>query len=151
MILYQMSYYHWVMLAVGVVAGTAAAVYYLKKKKKADSSFSIPTVDELIARQKVCNEMTLATAVNWVQEQQEKFKGTELLYIIGKINEKNVNMFTTDRSVLTKLDTDKYLFLLAVEKERKLSLAVQLINFGSVEQDLEKMLQEDGYCVIEDK
>ena len=62
-----------------------------------------------------------------------------------------MSMFTTDRSVLTKLDVDKYLFLLAVKKEKKLPLAVQLINFGSVEEDLEKMLQEDGYCVIEDK
>lgn len=151
MILYQMSFYHWFMLAVGVAVGTSAAVCYIKKKKKSDSSFSIPTVDELIVRQKVCNEMTLAIAVNWVQEQQEKFKDTEMLYIIGKINEKNMSMFTTDRSVLTKLDVDKYLFLLAVKKEKKLPLAVQLINFGSVEEDLEKMLQEDGYCVIEDK
>lgn len=151
MILYQMSFYHWMMLAVGVAAGTAAAVYYIKKKKKTDSSFSIPTLDELIARQKVCNKMTLDIAVKWVEEQQAQFNDTELLFVIGKVNEDTVKMFTADLSVLTKLDAGKYLFLLAIEKEKKTPLAIQLINFGSVEENLEKMLQEDGYCIIEDK
>lgn len=146
-----MNLYHVVMLVTGITVGTVGAVYYIKNKLKSDSTFSVPTVDDLIARQRICNKMTLAIAVNWVQEQQEQFKNAELIFIIGKINEKNINMFTTDRSMLGKLDADKYLVLLAVEKEKNLPLAIQLMNFGSVEEDLEKMLQEDGYCVIENK
>lgn len=146
-----MQVYHWVMLGVGVLVGAAAAIFYWKHSQKSRSSVSIPTVDELIEQQKVCHEMTLAIAVSWVQEQQEQFNGLELLYIVGNVNEDTVKMFTTDRSVMTRLDAGKYMFLLAVEREKKTPVAVQLVNFESLEDALEEMLEEDGYCVIEDR
>lgn len=148
--LFQMNLYHWVALTVGVVAGASVVMYHIKKKRKQNPYFSVPTMNELIEHQKVCNEMTLAIAVNWVQEQKEQFKNMELLYIIGKVNENTVNMFTMDCTVLKTLDADRYIFLLAVEKEKKLPVAIQLVNLESVEEELEKMLKEDGYCVIED-
>lgn len=146
-----MQVYHWVMLGVGVLVGAAAAIFYWKHSQKSRSSVSIPTVDELIEQQKVCHEMTLAIAVSWVQEQQEQFNGLELLYIVGNVNEDTVKMFTMDRSVMTRLDAGKYMFLLAVEREKKTPVAVQLVNFESLEDALEEMLEEDGYCVIEDR
>lgn len=146
-----MQVYHWVMLGVGVLVGATAAIFYWKRSQKSRSSVSIPTVDELIEQQKVCHEMTLAIAVSWVQEQQEQFNGLELLYIVGNVNEDTVKMFTTDRSVMTRLDAGKYMFLLAVEREKKTPVAVQLVNFESLEDAIEEMLEEDGYCVIEDR
>lgn len=138
----------WIFVVIGAATGLVLGILRIRHKRSSKCPVSIHPLEQLLRRQRVCNELTSDFVADWADEQRKQFEKWQLVFLIGRVTEKTLPMFTTDRSMAQGMDAASYLFMAAINKEVKLPVAVQLINCTKMDETLAELLGDDEYRLL---
>ncbi len=139
-------------------AATAAYIVYKLIEKNEDGSeetvpYSEPvpkrSFDELIANQYVCDELNGQDLTEWFKEKSAE-KSDPVIFIIARLTNKNAKILSLE-PIPPALDRDHALLQAVVKKDTYDVVAVRMVSFHTVQKELEEMLEQDDFIVVEDK
>lgn len=129
----------------GAVLGLIA---FLEKLNQKEKSYNLSNFDELVKHQKTVDEMNVQEILNWVND-VKKNTNDETIYIIAYPTKENIQKYQLTGFPDT-MDTKHNLLFLALKKRDYTPIKLQLISFGSCDENVEKLFNGDDYTILEE-
>lgn len=132
-------------LAVGVVIGICAGGWYWVRHRKMNGS-SLFVFQNLISDQVVVNVANGHILAVWFRDNAAAAKGTPVFFL-AKPCSQTVEMFGLD-AIPQELDVAHNLLQVVVDKEKKLPVAMRMVSFGTIDEDLEKAFNGQNFLIV---
>lgn len=132
-------------LAMGVVLGICIGGWYWVKHRKPKGS-SLFMFQDLISNQVVMDTANGRVLAAWFRENAKAAKGKPVFFL-AKPCAQTVGMFGLD-AIPEELDITHNLLQVVVDEAEKLPVAMRMVSFGTIDEDLEKSFNGQNYLVV---
>lgn len=141
-------------------AGAATVAYIIYKLVEKNEDVGEETVssgksvhkrsfDKLITDQYVCDELNGQDLTAWFREKSAE-KTDPVVFIIAKLTDKNAKILSLE-PIPPTLDRNHALLQAVVKKDTYDVVSVRMVSFNTVQKELEEMLEQEDFIVVEDK
>ena len=133
-------------IVVGAVAVLKEFFNYIRGK---GNRYYLADFDELIKGQKTVDELNAREIVGWIQE-TKKSTSEELTYILAYPTQEVISRYSL-KDFPDDIDREHNMIFLAIRKNTYMPVKIQLISFGTVNEELVNELFKGGdYAVVEE-
>ena len=134
------------LIIIAVVAGVGVGIFKVVKSNSIEDPNSF---DNLVKNQTVCDELRIAELKNWFLTNRSLAKGNAVFFLAKPCAETS-QMFALSHTP-SSLDKDHSLLQVVVDEATDLPVAIRLLSFSKLDENLSKNFTKKNYIIIDVK